>query len=61
MLDLRQVIDQGENASLEFKAADVHADSIANECVAFLNTRGGTILIGVADDKTIEGVDLTIT
>jgi ATP-dependent DNA helicase RecG len=46
----------GENSVLEFKTESVRAESIAKEIVAFANTDGGTLLIGVADDGTVQGV-----
>ena len=39
-------IQQGENAQIEFKSAQVRPDSVAREIVAFANTLGGTLLIG---------------
>ena len=48
---------QTENSALEFKTTEVHPDSLAREMVAFANSQGGTILLGVADDAQIEGID----
>jgi len=56
--DLKSLISQGENNSLEFKNKAVRIESLAKEIVAFLNASGGTILIGVEDDGQISGVDL---
>ncbi|EIC21292.1 RNA-binding domain-containing protein [Thiorhodovibrio frisius] len=56
MCDLEQLIAQGEHASLEFKLEDVRPESLAKELVAFSNTLGGTLLIGVADNSAILGV-----
>lgn len=53
---IQQLITQGENAQLEFKSADVRPDSVAREIVAFANTLGGTLLIGVEDDGVISGI-----
>jgi len=51
-----KLIHQGENTSVEFKTQEVRAEGLAKEIAAFANTDGGIILIGVADNKTIQGV-----
>jgi ATP-dependent DNA helicase RecG len=53
---LSQLIKQGENSAVEFKSAHVHRDSIAKELVAFANTQGGIILLGVEDTGSISGI-----
>ncbi len=53
---LDDLIGQGEGARLEFKRSISAAHRIARTLVAFANTSGGTLLIGVADDGTIAGV-----
>ena len=55
-IDLQSLISQGENQSLEFKSAKAHANSLAKEMVAFANTSGGAILLGVEDDGSISGL-----
>ena len=40
-----------ESLSVELKRELI--DEIKNEIVAFLNTKGGTIIVGVNDDGTI--------
>lgn len=57
MYNILDLIAQGENICLEFKNRDVRPDSLAREMVAFSNTSGGTVLVGVEDDGTITGVD----
>jgi len=52
-MDINALIAQGENQSLEFKSAQVHADSLAKELVALSNTEGGMILLGVEDDGEV--------
>ena len=47
------MIAQGESEELEFKAS-FSKDTIET-AVAFANTRGGTILIGVSDDGDVVG------
>jgi predicted HTH transcriptional regulator len=54
--DLRTLVNQGENIHLEFKLKTNHPDKIAREIVAFANTEGGKLIIGVADDKEIKGL-----
>lgn len=53
--ELEILVTQGEGSRLEFKRKVKHPDKIAREFVAFANTRGGTVLIGVGDDGTIYG------
>ena len=54
---LLELINQGENSAIEFKRGDVRAESLAREIVAFSNSYGGTILLGVDDDRSVLGVD----
>lgn len=54
---LREVIELGETDTVEFKRRFSDFDKIAKEIIAFANTRGGVILVGVDDDGTIVGVD----
>lgn len=48
--DIQSILDTGENNAVEFKTGEVRPESIAREMVAFANTQGGIILIGVGDD-----------
>jgi predicted HTH transcriptional regulator len=63
-----RMIEQGESSRLEFKSTarwDVKEgkkNSLMEEVIlktvaGFLNSRGGTLLIGVADDGTVLGLD----
>jgi len=54
--DLLKLIEAGEGTSIEFKRKLKTPEKIAKEICAFLNTRGGYILIGVDDDKSIVGI-----
>lgn len=56
--ELLDIIGKGETSKVQFKANVTNEQSIAQEMVAFANTKGGTILIGV-DDKTWEIIGLT--
>ena len=53
---IQSLIDQGENSSVEFKSSAVRPESLAREIVAFSNSSGGTILIGVDDDGQVTGI-----
>ena len=54
--DLRNLIQRGEGTYLEFKKTIPSAEKIAREIAAFANSKGGTILVGVDDNKQISGV-----
>ena len=53
---IKQLIEQGENSAVEFKSSE-RPERLAREIVAFANSSGGTILIGVEDSGKITGVD----
>lgn len=53
---LREVVRRGESATLEFKLKANHPEKIIREVVAFANSYGGTLLVGVGDDKSIPGL-----
>ncbi len=55
--NINSLILQGENSAIEFKNAEVKPETIAKEIVAFANMLGGTILLGVEDDKNITGIN----
>lgn len=50
-------LKKGENSSNEFIARTNALDAIGKNAVAFLNTAGGTIYVGVGDDGNVLGVD----
>jgi ATP-dependent DNA helicase RecG len=54
--ELQQLVKLGEDSSRQFKADVTNPDSLAAELVAFSNSKGGTIIIGVADDGTLVGL-----
>ena len=54
--DLKRLVLLGEGARLEFKNRVPRPERIAREVIAFANTDGGTVLIGVDDDGTILGL-----
>ena len=53
---LEKLILQGESSTLEFKSTIDSALKIAKTLAAFANTRGGTLLVGVADNGKIRGI-----
>jgi len=54
---IEEMIGNGEGLTVEFKQRFSSFEKIAKEMIAFANTRGGCILIGVDDDKSIYGVE----
>jgi predicted HTH transcriptional regulator len=50
-------IIRGESQILDFKQRISNPRKIAKTMAAFANTQGGSLLIGVKDDKTIVGID----
>lgn len=54
--DLQNYIQAGENLRAEFKAWPLTPDDLAATLVAFANTEGGLLFLGVADNGTIVGV-----
>ncbi len=53
---INQLIAQGEHQKLDFKFAITDSKKIARTLVAFANTAGGKLLIGVKDNGNIAGV-----
>ena len=53
---LRKLVMEGEGQHLEFKRKVSHPEKIVREMIAFANSEGGTLLIGVDDDGTLAGV-----
>lgn len=51
------LIKQGEHQTLDFKHSVTDSKKIARSLVAFANTLGGTLLIGVKDNGSIVGID----
>lgn len=54
--ELRKLVSRGEGQHLEFKRKAAFPDKIVRELIAFANTDGGTLLVGVDDDGSIPGV-----
>jgi len=51
------MIARGENSHIQFKADLNNANQLAAEIVAFSNTAGGRLLVGVNDDGSIAGLN----
>lgn len=56
MKDLRYLIIKGENEELDFKQEISSAAKIAKTIVSFANRKGGRLLVGVRDNKSIAGI-----
>ena len=56
MSRLDPYLDRGEGTQLEYKRTLSSAYRIARTLAAFANTSGGTLLIGVADDRRVLGI-----
>lgn len=52
----KQLVAQGESQTIEFKRKVAHPDKIVKELIAFANTSGGYLFIGVDDDGSIPGL-----
>lgn len=57
MNKLERLIYKGENEKVDFKQTISDPYKIAKTISSFANTKGGKILVGVRDDKTIVGID----
>jgi ATP-dependent DNA helicase RecG len=55
--DLKSVIELGEGQFIEFKEA--LDKNFAKEIVAFANASGGIIYLGITDEGTIKGIELS--
>lgn len=53
---LQKLVSRGEGLNLEFKRKASHPDKILREMIAFANTSGGILLIGVGDDGSLPGL-----
>ena len=51
------LLEEGEGFQLEFKRKVTTPEKIARALIGFANTKGGTILFGVDDDRTIVGIE----
>ncbi|HDL07892.1 MAG TPA: ATP-binding protein, partial [Desulfobacteraceae bacterium] len=56
-VEILQILSQGEDSQNRFKKDLNNADALAAELIAFSNTLGGRIFIGVSDDGEIVGLN----
>jgi len=57
--ELLEIASRGEDSHHQFKADVNNASSLAGELVAFANSGGGMLLIGIDDDDAVQGLDTT--
>ncbi len=55
-MNILKQIEQGESKTIEFKEKMPNNSSIAKTVIAFSNTSGGKLIIGIRDDKEIVGI-----
>jgi ATP-dependent DNA helicase RecG len=55
-LELESIVARGEDSRMQFKLDIRNVDTLAAEMVAFSNSEGGRILIGVTDAGEVRGV-----
>lgn len=55
--ELLEIVARGEDSKHQFKEDATNALALASEIVAFANSGGGQMFIGVADDRTIQAHD----
>lgn len=53
---LKKLVSGGESVNLEFKRKATSPERIVREMIAFANTTGGTLLLGVNDDGQLTGL-----
>lgn len=54
--ELRGILARGEDSHHQFKGDFSHVDGLAAELIAFANTGGGELFIGVRDDGEVSGL-----
>jgi ATP-dependent DNA helicase RecG len=55
-IELIELIGRGEDSRTQFKRTITNPESLAGDLVAFSNSKGGKMLIGVSDDGQVTGV-----
>jgi Putative DNA-binding domain len=53
---LKRLVSQGEGCTLEFKRRATFPEKIMHEMIAFANTQGGILLLGIDDDGSLAGL-----
>lgn len=59
LIELQQLVKKGEGLTVEFKKTTAQLTAIFETICAFLNSKGGIVLIGIADDGKIIGQDVS--
>jgi predicted HTH transcriptional regulator len=54
--ELKRLVATGEGKYLEFKRKAAYPEKIVREMIAFANTGGGIVLVGIGDDGSIPGL-----
>jgi ATP-dependent DNA helicase RecG len=54
---IEELIRQGGNTSIEFKQGDVRTENLAKELIAFSNSSGGVVLLGIEDNGEVQGLE----
>ncbi|SEJ61443.1 Putative DNA-binding domain-containing protein [Cyclobacterium xiamenense] len=54
---VKNIVAQPEGLNLDFKQSLTNQRKIAKTLLSFANTEGGTIVVGVSDQKKIIGID----
>lgn len=57
-MEIFELLEDDEKENVEFKTSLSEIDEILKTISAFSNKRGGTILVGVTNDRNIVGVDI---
>lgn len=55
-IELEKILQQGEHEKVEFKQS--FNDTVVETLVAFANTKGGTVYIGVDNNGKVNGIKL---
>jgi ATP-dependent DNA helicase RecG len=56
-MSIAELIAQGEGPNVDFKRDLSSPDKVLKDVVAFTNTAGGTVIVGVDDDGSVVGVE----
>lgn len=61
---IAEALDSGENDTVEFKPyiriTNQKVDELIPVMLAFLNTRGGSIFMGISDEMVVKGIDVEV-
>jgi hypothetical protein len=55
-VQLKKLVAKGEGLTLEFKRKATYPEKVVREMIAFANTAGGVVLVGVDDNGSIPGL-----